>query len=58
MIYANFFSPPAIAMLFCLHENTTEGEEKDPRSPLVAFLIDKILTITDSSSQCPTNAEF
>ena len=58
MIYANFFSPPAISLLFCLHESTVEGEEKDPRSELVSFLIGKILAITDASAQCGSNREF
>ncbi len=55
MIYSNFFTPPLISMLFCLHESTVEAEEKDPRSDIVQFLIKKILSITDASSQCASN---
>jgi hypothetical protein len=55
MIYSNFFSPPVISLLFCLHENTVEGQEKDPRSPVVQFLIRKILSITDSGAICSSS---
>jgi hypothetical protein len=58
MIYANFFSPPVVSLLFCLHESTVEGEEKDPRSPIVNFITSKILTITESAAICPTNEHF
>lgn len=58
MIYANYFSPSVIATLFCLHECTVEGEEKNPRSPTVQFLINKILGVTDASSVCLTSQQF
>jgi len=47
-----------ISMLFCLHESTVEGEEKDPHNEIIEFLIKKILTITESSSVCLTNEMF
>lgn len=58
MIYSNFFSPPIISILFCLHESTVEGEEKDPRNDIVQFMIKKILTITEHRSLCLTNDQF
>lgn len=58
MIYSNFFSPPVISLLFCLHENTVEGEEKDPRNPVVQFLIRKILSITDSAAIWKNSQQF
>ena len=58
MIYANFFSPSVVATLFCLHDCTVEGEEKNPRSLTVQFLISKILGVTDSNSVCLTSKQF
>lgn len=58
MIYSNFFSPPVISLLFCLHESTIEIEEKDPRSHLIQFLVRKILSITDASSLATTHKDL
>jgi hypothetical protein len=55
MIYANFFSPEIISLLFCLHENTIQGEEKDPKNDVMQFLISKILAITESGSACSSD---
>jgi hypothetical protein len=58
MNYANFFSPQVISILFCLHESTVEGEEKDPHNEIIQFLIKKILSLTESGSICLTNDTF
>ena len=58
MIYANFFSPNVISVIFCLHENTGESEDRDPHSEIVQFLIKKILEITESSKANLSNADF
>ena len=58
MNYGNFFSPQVISILFCLHESTVEGEEKDPHSDIVQFLIRKILTLTEAASVCLNNDNF
>lgn len=58
MNYGNFFSPQVISILFCLHESTVEGEEKDPHSEIVQFLIRKILTLTEAANVCLSNDAF
>lgn len=58
MNYGNFFSPQVISILFCLHESTVEGEEKDPHSEIVSFLIRKILSLTEAGSVCLNNDTF
>ena len=58
-IYANFFTPQTISILFCIYElNKEEAGDIDPRHPLMRFLIDKILSITNKENIAKDNHTF
>lgn len=57
-VYSNFFNPQTLSLLFCLHEahKLTENQEVDIKSELVSFLLNKILSISDSVHTATTNS--